>query len=110
MELAQNISRHSADGGIARNFSKLVPTHPVCNDVEAKRKIPGISRHGCCHRQQAIFIQFTLLANRLSTTGNELLEIEARILIADNGLYLLFREGGSVCNVLCRSWCLFIAS
>jgi len=92
MELAQDISRHGADRRIACNFPELVSAHAICNNIKPERQIPGIAGHGRCKREQTILIQFTLFPHRLSAAANELLEIKARILVADNGLNLLLCE------------------
>src|SRR5690349_2496263 len=89
MELAQDIARHGTDGRITRHFSKLVATHAISDNIESKRQVAGIARHHRSERQEAVLVKFPLLPHRLPTTGNQLLQIETRVLIADNSLYLL---------------------
>jgi hypothetical protein len=84
-------------------------SHSICNNIKTKWQVPGIPYHCCCESEQTIFVQLTLFSDGLPATGNQLLKVEARVLIIDNRLYLLLREWGSVSDILCGGWCCFIA-
>ena len=91
-EFLQDVSGYAADGCVAGDFTKLVSTHAVRNDVEAEWKAACVSSQRRSDCQQAILVQVALLAGRLTNAGNQLLDVEVGSLAVHDGLDLFVSE------------------